>query len=97
MLVKTGQLMIMKRFITKIKRLFKRYQIVDRYKYDLIYKKDWGLYFVMSKKEREEADKIYKEKGNITYEFCPTGIGYGLNIHVVKTGEVIDITDYDTW
>lgn len=85
------------KFKWKLKRWIYHYEIVDRHKYDLILKEDWRLYFVMSKKEYEEAKKIYEEKGYITYEFCPTAIGNGLNIRVEKTGEVIDITDYDTW
>ena len=42
--------------------------------------------------------KIFKEKGTISYEFYPcAGIGWGVRLHVLKTGEIIDITDVESW
>ena len=56
-----------------------------------------GMTFILSQKQKEEADKIYKEKGNIQYIFTSTGIGYNVKVKVTETGEEFDITDYDTW
>ena len=56
-----------------------------------------GMTFILSQKQKEEADRIYKEKGNIQYIFTSTGIGYNVKVKVIETGEEFDITDYDTW
>ena len=34
---------------------------------------------------------------HFTYEFTPTGIGVGVDIHCNYCGEIKDITDFDTW
>lgn len=53
--------------------------------------------FTLSEKQLKRAEEIYKEKGTISYEFIPSGIGWVVKVKVIKTGEEIDITDYDTW
>lgn len=35
--------------------------------------------------------------GNITYSFTPTGLGVITKITHKLTGEVLDLTDYDSW
>jgi len=47
--------------------------------------------------QKKLSEDIFKDKGNISYEFIPNGIGYSVKIKVLKTGEIIDITDIDTW
>ena len=88
-------------FVKKIKCIFQkllRFKIVDTWKYKVTPRFDLKYYFKLSLKEYEAAEKIYKEKGNISYEFYPGGgIGWGIKIHVLNTGEVIDITDYSCW
>ena len=54
-------------------------------------------HYVLSEKEYKQAKEIYKEKGTISYEFYPAGIGWGVKVHVEKTGEIIDITDVSNW
>lgn len=75
----------------------RRFKIIDTWKNVVIPKNDRKYYFKLSPKEYEDAQKIYKEKGTISYEFSPTGIGSVVKVKVLKTGEIIDITDYDTW
>ena len=54
------------------------------------------MVFPLSDKEKNAAQKIYKEKGTIEYIFYPLGgIGFGLKVRVKETGEEIDITDLD--
>lgn len=81
-----------------IKDYLRRWKIVDKWKYRIIPHSEMGRYFSMSPKEKEEADKLYKEKGTLAYEFYPCGgIAWGVRVKVVKTGEIIDITNYDCW
>ena len=76
----------------------KRWKIVDTSKYWIIPEDERKLHFILSEKEYEEAEKIYKEKGTISYEFYPcAGRGWGIRLHVLKTNEVIDVTSYDNW
>lgn len=85
-------------FKRKIYNWFTRFKIVDSKKYWLLSHNDSKYYFKLSAKEYEIAQTIYNEKGTISYEFCPCGgIGWGVKIHVLKTGEIIDITDVSTW
>ena len=84
-------------FKHRLKYQLKRWKIVDKYSYKIIPIEDLKRYFILTKEEYKDAQIIYKEKGTISYEFYPTGIGWGVKIHVEKTGEVIDITDVSTW
>ncbi len=85
-------------FWRKIKNLRTRFKIVDTKKYCLIPWEDKKRQFALSDKEYEDAEKLYKEKGTISYEFYPcAGIAWGVKIHVLKTNEIIDITDYSNW
>lgn len=81
----------------KFKRFFTKWKIVNSTKYDIVSVKDRNKSFKLSEKEYEASQKIYKTKGTISYEFIPSGIGWGVKIHVLNTHETIDITDYNTW
>ena len=73
-----------------------RFRIIDTWKYKVIPHSDNKYYFKLSPKEYEDAEKIYKEKGTISYEFYPCGgIGWGTKVH--HKDEVIDITDINKW
>lgn len=85
-------------FWRTISHYFNRYKIVDTWKYKLILHDDSKYYFKLSPKEYEEAEKLYKEKGTLSYEFYPCGgIGWGVRVKVVDTDEIIDITDVSSW
>ena len=85
-------------FKRKLKSLLKRWKIVDTYKYWIVPELDRNRHFILTEKEYNKACEVYKEKGTITYEFYPCGgIGWGVKIHVLKTNEIIDITDVDSW
>lgn len=86
-------------FWRPIKHKFIKWKLVDTSKYCLIPRNGIGRgVFTLSDKEYEESEKLYKDKGTISYEFYPcNGIGWGVKIHVLKTGEIIDITSYDNW
>lgn len=85
-------------FYNTIKNYLARFKIVDTWKYKLILHEDSKYYFKLSPKEYEGAEKLYKEKGTISYEFYPcAGIAWGVKIHVLKTDEVIDISDITCW
>ena len=72
-----------------------RFKIVDTQKYDLILHSDKKYYFSMTPEEYKKAEEIYKEKGTISYEFYPIGgIDWGIKLHVLKTGEIIDLYEY---
>ena len=61
--------------------------------------------FKLNEKENELAEEFLQEhrhleiyKGTISYEFYPcAGIGWGVKVHVMSTGETIDIRDVSTW
>lgn len=72
-----------------------KYSWVNRDKYHIIPRE--RQVFQLSEKQKEQANKIYWEKGNIDYIFRPTEIGWVVKIRVQLTNEEIDITDYDTW
>lgn len=85
-------------FWDKIKWKFKKWKLVNTSKYDLIPWEDKKKQFTLSDKEYEKSEKLYKEKGTISYEFCPCGIGWAVKIHCLdNNNEIIDITDYDNW
>lgn len=85
-------------FWRPIKHKFTKWKLVDTSKYWIIPEDDRKLHFILSEKEYEEAEKLYKEKGTISYEFYPcAGLGWGVKIRVVKTDEIIDITDVTNW
>jgi len=58
---------------------------------------DFSKAFILTDTQKKLSEDIFKDKGNISYEFIPNGIGYSVKIKVLKTGEIIDITDIDTW
>lgn len=84
-------------FKQKIYNKFHRFKIVDTKKYTLIPYDDLKYYFKLSKKEYNEAREISSEKGSISYEFHPCGIGWGVSVRILDTGEIIDITDVNSW
>ena len=55
-----------------------------------------SLAFILSDKEKESADNICKEHGAIEYIIYPlAGLGWGVKVRVIKSGEEFDITDID--
>ena len=85
-------------FKYKIRSLFTRYRLVDTRKFKIQPREAMSRQFTMTEKEKALADKIYKEKGTIQYIFYPcAGIGWGVKVKVLKTDEIIDITDVDSW
>ena len=85
-------------FWRPIKYWFTKWKLVDTSKYCLVSWTDREKQFTLSDKEYIDSENIYKEKGTISYEFYPcAGIGWGVKIHILKTGEIIDITSYDNW
>jgi len=100
-IIKNGKLCKLtkwKLFIRKLLSYFTKFKLVNTWKYEIIPLEDRKYCFKLSPKEYEDSEKIYKEKGTISYEFYPCGgIGWGVKIHVIKTGEIIDISDVSTW
>ena len=87
-----------KLFKSELKSQLKRWKLVDKYSNRIVPSSDWERHFVLTPKELEDAKNIYKEKGAISYEFYPcAGIAWGVRVRVLKTGEVIDISDVDSW
>jgi hypothetical protein len=80
----------------KLCRLLHRWRIVDTHAYRII---PYNVsIFRLTPKEKEMAEKLYNEKGTISYEFYPcAGIAFGVKIHVLKTSEIIDISDVSSW
>lgn len=82
----------------KIRTFVHKYKIVNTSKYCLVPWNDKKKQFILSDKEYKEAKELYKNKGTISYEFYPcAGLGWGVRIHVLKTKEIIDITDTSNW
>lgn len=86
----------------KFKRLIhdwvNRFKLVDTWKYKLIPHTDSKYYFKLSSKEYENAEKIYDEGNTISYEFYPIGgIAWGVRVKILESGEVIDISDTESW
>ena len=85
-------------FKFRLKNEIKRWKLVDKYSNRIIPIDDMKRHFTLSPIEYEQAEKIYKEKGSIEYIFYPCGgIGWGVKVKVIKTGEEIDITDITCW
>lgn len=86
-------------FIIRLKFLLKRWKIVDISKYWLIPEDERKLHFILSEKEYEESERLYREEHRtISYEFYPCGgIGWGVRIHDLDTKEIFDITDVSNW
>ena len=85
-------------FWRNLKHRFTKWKLIDTSKYDLIPWEDKKRYFILSPKEYTNAEEIYNNKGTISYEFYPcAGIGWGVKVHVLKTKEIIDISDINTW
>ena len=77
---------------------FTKWKFINRDKYCLVPWEDYKKHFRLSDKEYKDSQEIYKNKGTISYEFYPcSGIGWGVKLHVLKTKEIIDITDYSSW
>ena len=83
----------------KVKSWFNKWKFVDKSKYNIIPQSEMKRHFVLSKKQYEESEKLYKEeKRTISYEFYPCGgIGWGVKIHDMKTNETFNITDTSVW
>lgn len=85
-------------FWHRFKHKFTKWKLIDTSKYCLLPWNDKKKQFSLSNKEYEDAKKLYEEKGTISYEFYPCGgIGWGIKIHILKTKEIIDITDVTKW
>ena len=80
----------------RIKRWFKKWEIIDSSKYNLIPWNEMPRHCIMSKKEYEMSEKIRKEKGRLKYTFEYNGIGHVLHV-TTEDGEDFDITDFDCW
>lgn len=98
---KKGQLITLNRFdlfIRKMKHFFEKWKVINTDHYWIVPNSKRGHHFVLTDKEYEDSEKIYKEKGTISYEFYPcAGIAFGVKIHVIKTDEIIDISDISNW
>lgn len=93
--VKANKWMLFKH---RLKNEFKRWKVVDKYSNRIIPIEEIKRYFILSPIEYEQSKKIYKEKGTIEYTFYPCGgIGWGVKVRVLKTGEEINITDVSCW
>lgn len=87
-----------KLFKRRLKNETKRWKLVDTYSNRIIPIDDMKRHFILSPIEQKEAEKLYKEKGTLEYTFYPCGgIGWGIKVKVVKTGEEFDITDVTCW
>jgi len=88
----------LKLFKHNIKKNLKRWKLVDKYSNKIIPSSELGRYFSLSPIEYEQAQKLFKEKGTLSYEFYPCGIGWGIRVHCLdKNNEIIDITDVTCW
>lgn len=85
-------------FKYRLKISIKKWKLVDKYSNRIIPIEEMKRYFSLSPIEYEQAEKIYNEKGTIEYVFYPCGgIGWGVKVRVLKTGEEFDITDVSCW
>ena len=78
----------------KIKLFFKKWKIIDTCKYQILPKD--AHYFLLSEQEYRDSERIYKEKGTITYTFSPSGIGWCITV-TTKDGKEYNITDVTSW
>lgn len=69
---------------------FGKYKLVDTTKNRIISKK--YQIFTLSEWQTNQVKDMYPEQ----YIFVPTPIGYVFKI-VTNEGEIIDLTDYNTW
>jgi hypothetical protein len=58
-------------FWRHIKCKFTKWKLVDTFKYCLIPWEDKKRQFTLSDKEYEDSQKLYQEKGTLSYEFYP--------------------------
>ena len=85
-------------FKRNLKLWCKKWKLIDKSENRIIPNSEMKRYFSLSPKEYEDAEKIYKEKGTLEYIFYPcAGLAWGVKIKVIKTGEIIDITDVSCW
>lgn len=93
--VKANKWIILKH---NLKLQIKKWKLVNSYANRIIPLDEMKRYFTLSPIEYEKAKEIYEKKGTIEYTFYPCGgIGWGVKIKVLKTGEEIDITDISCW
>ena len=85
-------------FKRNLKLWCKKWKLIDKLENRIIPNSEMKRYFSLSPQEYEDAEKIYKEKGTLEYIFYPcAGLAWGVKVKVVKTGEIIDITDVSCW
>ena len=85
-------------FKRNLKLWCKKWKLIDKSENRIIPNSEMKRYFSLSPQEYEDAEKIYKEKGTLEYIFYPcAGLAWGVKIKVIKTGEIIDITDVSCW
>ena len=82
-------------WIKQILHWIKKWKLVDKSKYSII--PSHLTKFVLSEKQEKQVEQLYEEKGSMDYYFHYTGIGIVFEVKIWETGEVIDLTDYDTW
>lgn len=88
-----------KLFKRDFKNWFKKWKLVNSSKFRIIPLSEIGRFFELTAQEKKDAEKIYKEKGTISYEFYPCGgIGWGVRVHLLdNNNKIINITDYNNW
>ncbi len=47
--------------------------------------------------QKKHGDYYGAIGGGVTYMFTPTGLGVVLEVKESKTGETLNVTDYDNW
>lgn len=85
-------------FKRNLKLWCKKWKLIDKSENRIIPNSEMKRYFSLSPQEYEDSEKIYKEKGTLEYIFYPcAGLAWGVKVKVIKTGEIIDITDVSCW
>ena len=85
-------------FKRNLKLWCKKWKLIDKSENKIIPNSEMKRYFSLSPQEYEDAEKIYKEKGTLEYIFYPcAGLAWGVKVKVIKTGEIINITDVSCW
>ena len=85
-------------FKRNLKLWCKKWKLIDKSENRIIPNSEMKRYFSLSPQEYEDAEKIYKEKGTLEYIFYPcAGLAWGVKVKVIKTGEIINITDVSCW
>lgn len=83
---------------SKIKYFFNKWKLINTSKYLILPISELNKHFFLTDKEYKDSELIRKEKGDIAIEFGPGGgIGISVYVVVIKTGERINITDYNNW